>query len=248
MKTAVIAPMGMSPPVITEFIDGIGEPVSDLVLLATQNPQVIAGVHLVQAALARRFQWLRIHVEHLPFDDISDNEQNFTFMKQAVRVFHEERERFNCDTIYLNVAGGRKNMCITLSLVGQLLSADGVFHVVNQNVDVINQRLEMMRRDISRFADLSEPQAAAAAYEMKHGEYDSILFPDRQSYEIIRIPTLPYPMDYLGYLVAGLKDNGAGLTGEDKDLLVRHGMIERAGSVCDLTRQGEAFLEVIFQR
>lgn len=248
MKTAVIAPVGMSPPVITEFIDGIGEPVSDLVLLATQNPQVMAGVHLVRAALSRRFQWLRIHVEILPYDDISDEEQNYAFMKQAVRIFHEERDRHHCDTIYLNVAGGRKNMCITLALVGQLLSADGVFHVVSQHVDVINQRLEQMRRDISRFADLSDPEAAAAAYEEQYTEYDSLLFPDRQSYEIIRIPTLPYPIDYLGYLVSGMKEQGAGLTGDDKDLLVRHGMMDRAGTVCDLTPHGEAFLEVLFQR
>ncbi|HWQ65387.1 MAG TPA: CRISPR-associated protein Csx14 [Methanospirillum sp.] len=248
MKTAVIAPIGMSPPVITEFIDGIGEPVSDLVLLATNNFQVLAGVNLVRAALARRYQWLRIHVELLPFDDIATSEQNHTFMKQAVRVFHEERERFHCDTIYLNVAGGRKNMCITLTLVGQLLGADGVFHVVNRNVDVINQRLEMMRRDISTFTDLSDLQAAELAYAEKSDQFDQLLFPDRQSYEIIRIPTLPYPMDYLGYLVSGMKEMGAGLTGEDKDLLVKHGMIERAGTSCDLTRQGEAFLEVLFQR
>ncbi|PWR70457.1 CRISPR-associated protein Csx14 [Methanospirillum stamsii] len=248
MKTAVIAPIGMSPPVITEFIDGIGEPVSDLVLIATSHPQVLAGVNLVKAGLTRKYQWLRIHVEILPFEDIATSNENFSFMKKAVRIFKEEREKFHCDTIYLNVAGGRKNMCITLALVGQLMGADGVFHLVSHNVEWINERLEMFRAKIGRFGDVSSPEEANSLYEEDVLNYDSLLFPDRKSYEIIRIPTLPYPTDYLGYLVAGMSDRGAGLTGEDKELLEKNGMIDRAGSVCDLTPHGEAFLEVIFNR
>ncbi|WP_373839849.1 CRISPR-associated protein Csx14 [Methanospirillum sp.] len=248
MKTAVIAPIGMSPPVITEFIDGIGEPVSDLVLMATNHPQVTAGVNLVMAGLTRRYQWLRIHVEVLPFEDIASSEENFVFMKHAVRIFKEERDKHHCDTIYLNVAGGRKNMCITLALVGQLMGADGVFHLVNHNVEWINERLELFRSKISQFKEATTYEDANALYEQYAQDYDAILFPGRTSYEIIRIPTLPYPTDYLGYLVSGMKDRGAGLTGEDKDLLARHGMIERAGTVSDLTPHGESFLEVIFNR
>ncbi|MGV8110927.1 CRISPR-associated protein Csx14 [Methanospirillum sp.] len=248
MKTAVIAPIGMSPPVISEFIDGIGEPVSDLVLIATSHPQVLAGVNLVKAGLTRKYQWLRIHTEVLPYEDIATSEENFSFMKTAVRIFKEEREKFHCDTIYLNVAGGRKNMCITLALVGQLMGADGVFHLVSHNVEWINERLEMLRSKISEFTDASSIEEANSLYEKDVYHYDALLFPDRQSYEIIRIPTLPYPTDYLGYLVSGMRDHGAGLTGEDKELLVKHGMIDRAGSVSDLTPHGEGFLEVIFNR
>jgi CRISPR-associated protein Csx14 len=248
MKTAVIAPMGFSPPVITQFIDGIGEPVSDLVILATSHPEIRAGIQLVNAAIQRRYPWLRIHISELDCEDISTNDQNFSFMKKAVRLIREEREYHHCDTIYLNVAGGRKNMCITLSLVGQLLNVDGIFHVVSRNVEIINQRLEFLRKDIARFGGITDPGGLAAAYDEKAQDYDALLFPDRQTYDIIRIPTLPYPIDYLGYLVSGMREQGAGLTGEDKNLLVRHGMIDRIGSSCDVTRHGEQFLEVLLSR
>jgi len=248
MKTAVISPIGLSPPVITEFVDGIGEPVSDVVLFVTGHPQVVAGARLVQAALASKFSWLRVHTETLPYHDIATDSQNFHFMKEASRVFRAERERYHCEKIYLNVAGGRKNMCITLALVGQLLAADGVFHVVNKNVDIINQRLEQHRRIIAQFGEVSDPEELRAQYESHRNVLEPLLFPDRQSYEIIRIPTIPYPSDYLGYVVEGMKDRGAGLTGNDKDLLLRHGMMDRVGSHCTLTKHGEQFLEVLFQR
>lgn len=248
MKTAVISPIGLSPPVITEFVDGIGEPVSDVVLFVTGHPQVMAGANLVRAALASKFPYLRVHTESLPYDDIATDSQNFQFMKAAARIFRIERDRYHCDKIYLNVAGGRKNMCITLALVGQLLAADGVFHVVNKNVDIINQRLEQHRRIIAQFADVQDPGEQGALYETHRQTLEPLLFPDRHSYEIIRIPTLPYPADFLGYIVEGMKNEGAGLTGEDKDLLARHGMMDRVGSHSTLTKHGEQFLEVLFQR
>lgn len=248
MKTAVIAPIGLSPPVITEFVDGIGEPISDVVLFVTGHSQVMAGANLVKAALALKFPYLRVHTESLPYDDITTDSQNFQFMKVASRIFAAERERYHCDKIYLNVAGGRKNMCITLALVGQLLAADGVFHVVNKNVEVINQRLEQHRRYISQFTDNSDPEGLQALYETHRDIFETLLFPDRRSYDIIRIPTLPYPADYLGYIIEGMKNRGAGLSGEDKDLLSRHGMMDRIGNHSTITKHGEQFLEVIFQR
>ena len=83
---------------------------------------------------------------------------------------------------------------------------------------------------------------------MHEADFDHLLFPDRRTYEIIRIPTLPYPVDYLQYLVRGMLERGAGLTAEDRDLLVRHGIFERVGSSVTLTPHGEALLEVILGR
>ncbi len=248
MKTAVIAPIGLSPPVVTEFIDGLGEPVSDLVLFMTGNPNVTAGANLVRAALRSRYTWTRVHSYVLPYDDITDDDQNFDFMARASRVIREERERHQCERIYLNVAGGRKNMCITLALLGQLLAVDGVFHVINENVSIINERLEMNRRLIARFGESDDTGRHAALYEENRAELEPLLFPSRESYEIMRIPTLPYPSDYLGYLVEGMRESGAGLTGEDKELLRRHGLMDRVGSHYTLTPHGERFLEVILKR
>jgi CRISPR-associated protein Csx14 len=73
MKTAIIAPIGTSPPVITVGIDALDEPVSDLVLLATQDEQVLAGCDVVKLGLKSRYPRIRVHVELLPFDDISSD-------------------------------------------------------------------------------------------------------------------------------------------------------------------------------
>ncbi|MDI9633602.1 MAG: CRISPR-associated protein Csx14 [Methanolinea sp.] len=248
MKTAVIGPIGLSPPVITEFVDGIGEPVSDVILFTTAHPMVIAGAHLARAALASRFHWIRVHEVELPYDDISTEEQNFDFMRRAGATIREERERYHCERVYLNVAGGRKNMCITLALLGQLLSVDGVFHVVNPDVDIMNQRLERNRRLIARFGESNEPAAHAALYEENRAELEPLMFPPRQSYRIVRIPTLPYPGDYLAYLLAGIRGKGENLTAEDKELLCRHGLMERTGNTYAISPHGERFLEVIFSR
>jgi len=248
MKTAVIAPLGMSPPVVSAFVDGIGEPISDIVLIATDNPTVRAGARLLTTGLARRYPWLRVHIDMLPWDDIATAEQNFHFMSRAAKIFREEREIHNCDTIYLNVSGGRKNVCMTLSLIGQILQADGVFHVVNRNISVVNERLERFRSEIMAFGDADEPEECEKLYSQHEADFDHILFPDRRTYEIIRIPSLPYPSDYLQYLVGGMCDRGAGLTVEDRDLLVTHGVFERSGSSVVLTPHGEALLEVILGR
>lgn len=247
MKTAVLAPIGMSPPVVTEFLDVINEPVSDLVLFATEHPHVRAGVRFVQAGLAARYPWLRVHVEVLPFEDIATSEENFVFMSRAARSIRREREQYHCDQVFLNVAGGRKNMCISLSLLGQLMAVDGVFHLVNHNVAWINERLEHLRHDIDLFGDVPDDEVPPL-YERRRQEYDALLFPDRSTYELIRIPTLPYPADFLGYLVRGMEEGGAGLTGDDKALLVRHGLIERTGERLEVTEHGRGFLEVIYGR
>ena len=66
----------------SSVLEPIGEPVSDLVLIATNHPQVTAGVNLVMAGLTRKYHWIRIHVEVLPFEDIATSDENFAFMKR----------------------------------------------------------------------------------------------------------------------------------------------------------------------
>jgi CRISPR-associated Csx14 family protein len=88
-KTAIVAPIGTSPPVITAGIDAIGEHISDLVLLATQDEQVLAGCDLVRLGLQLRYPHVRIHEAYLPFDDITNDDENLKFMAIAARVIKE---------------------------------------------------------------------------------------------------------------------------------------------------------------
>ncbi|MEM0214497.1 MAG: CRISPR-associated protein Csx14 [Archaeoglobaceae archaeon] len=138
MKTAIISPLGLSPPVITTFVEGIGENISDLVVLTTENEDVKAGYELVRIGLRQKYPKTRLHEVTLPFEDVNTTEENLRFMSICAKIIREERERYKCDKILLNVAGGRKNMCITLSLLGQLMAVDGVYHVVSRDVKIVN--------------------------------------------------------------------------------------------------------------
>ena len=228
MKTSVIAPLGLSPPVITAFIKGIAEPINDVVVLTTDNEEVKKGYELVKIGLKIKYPRIRIHEIKLPFDDVYTTEQNLRFMAIAARTIKEEREVHRCDRIFLNIAGGRKNMCITLSLLGQLMGVDGVFHVVTKDVAIVNQMLESLREDIKRIYEAKDEEEKIKIYREKERYFNSLLFPAKSEYEIIRIPTLPYPADYLIKLVTAVhSSNLDSLLTEEKEVLYRHGILDK---------------------
>ncbi|RLF80052.1 CRISPR-associated protein Csx14 [Thermococci archaeon] len=248
MKTAVIAPLGLSPPVATAFINGIGERVNDLVLIVTEDENVMAGFELVRIGMKLKYPRTRVHMVVLPFDDIYTTEDNLVFMSIAAKTIKEERERYNCDRVLLNVAGGRKNMCITLSLLGQLMGVDGVYHVVNKNVSIINQALEALREDIKRMYLAKNEEEKIKIYKEKEEYFDHLLFPKKDEYEIIRIPTLPYPKEYLTKIVNSVLNNLEELSEEEKLLLERHGILKKLGRRFYLTEYGKEFLRVLLGR
>ncbi len=145
INKAVIAPLGMSPPVITAFVKAFGN-IKDVVVLTTKDETVKQGFELVRIAMKTRYPKVRIHERELPFDDITTTEENFEFMGIAARIIKEQRDRYRAERVYLNVSGGRKNMGITLSVVGQLLGVNGVFHVITKNVKIVNTMLETLRK------------------------------------------------------------------------------------------------------
>uniref|UniRef100_A0A7C4WIY1 CRISPR-associated protein Csx14 n=1 Tax=Geoglobus ahangari TaxID=113653 RepID=A0A7C4WIY1_9EURY len=248
MKTAVIAPLGFSPPVITSFLVGIGEKISDLVLLTTENEEVKAGFELIRIGMSFRFPQTRIHEVVLPFEDVSTTEENLEFMSICAKVIREEREKYKCDRILLNVAGGRKNMCITLSLLGQLMAVDGVYHVVSRDVKVVNQLLESLREDIRRIYATESYEEKLRIYREKERYFNNLLFPSPNEFEIVRIPTLPYPKEYLQRILVNLVQNLDALTLEEKLMLEKHGILERTGSRFYLSDYGKRFVDVLLGR
>lgn len=246
MKTSVIAPLGLSPPVITAFVDGIAEPVSDVVVLTTDNEDVKRGYDLVRIGLKIKYPRIRIHEVKLPFDDVYTTDQNLQFMAIAARTIKDEIEVHKCDRILLNVAGGRKNMCITLSLLGQLMGVDGVFHVVTKDVAIVNQMLESLREDIKSIYKAKNDEEKIEIYRKKERYFSALLFPSRSEYEIIRIPTLPYPSDYLAKLVSAVHSSDLeSLSLKEKELLYRHGILEKTGFHYSVSEYGRRLVEVI---
>ena len=245
MKTAVIAPLGLSPPVITSFLVGIGEKITDLVLLTTENESVKAGFELIRIGMSLKFPQTRIHEVVLPFDDVATTEENLRFMAICAKVIREEREKYGCERILLNVAGGRKNMCITLSLLGQLMAVDGVYHVVSRDVKVVNQLLESLREDIKRIYQAKNYEEKLKIYREKERYFNSLLFPTPDDFEIVRIPTLPYPREYLQKILVNLLQNIEAFSLEEKLMLEKHGILERIGSRFILSDYGKKFVDVL---
>lgn len=248
MKTAVIAPLGLSPPVVTSFLIGIGEKVTDLVLLTTESMDVRAGFELIKIGMSLKFPQTRIHETVLPFEDVSTTEDNLKFMAICSKVIREEREKYGCEKILLNVAGGRKNMCITLSLLGQIMAVDGVYHVVSRDVKVVNQLLEYLREDIRKIYDAKSDEEKLRIYREKERFFNSLLFPSPNEFEIVRIPTLPYPRDYLQRILVSLLQNMEALSLEDKLMLEKHGILERIGSRFALSEYGKRFVDALLGR
>ncbi|MFN3384502.1 MAG: CRISPR-associated protein Csx14 [Archaeoglobaceae archaeon] len=248
MKIAVIAPLGLSPPVVTAFVDGIGEPISDLVVLTTENEDVKAGYELIRIGLKRRYPKMRVHEVSLPFEDVNTTEENLRFMSICAKIIRDERKEYECDKILLNVAGGRKNMCITLSLLGQIMGVDGVYHVVSKDVKIVNELLENLRRYIREIYKAESYEEKLRIYKEREKHFDSLLFPDKKEYEIIRIPTLPYPGDYLAKIINATLTNLDSLSREEKRLLEAHGILEVVGRRYILTDYGKRFMEVIVGR
>lgn len=199
MKTCVIAPIGMSPPVITEMAEYLikaeSKFVSDIILIATANPEVSESIELVKAALQTRYPKIQTHTVKLPFSDISSVEDNIEFMRICANAIREERVKHRCTYIYLNVAGGRKDMCISLSLLSQFIDVDGVFHIIHPDVAVFNQMLERIRKEIS---DLYVAEDKVSFYEKHKQEFDEVMFPPLNSFNVIQIPTIPFPREELG--------------------------------------------------
>lgn len=198
IKTSIIATVGTSPPVVTEFMQYVesvlNKRVTDLTLLATLEDTVRAGVELIRQAVIDRYPHTNVHVVNLPFEDISSDEKSLEFAKKAYETLKNERTKHRSETIYLCVAGGRKDMCISLSLIGQIFGVNGIYHVIMSDVKAFNAALERIRKEMT---DLLQAKDKRAYYQEKKEIFYPIVFPPLRDYVVIRLPLLPYPPEIL---------------------------------------------------
>jgi len=126
------------------------------------------------------------------------------------------------------------------------MGVDGVFHVVTKDVAIVNQMLESLRKDVRRIYEAKNDEEKVKIYKEKERYFDSLLFPARSEYEIIRIPTLPYPTDYLVKLINAVHSSNLDvLSAKEKELLYRHGILERIGRRYIVSDYGKKLAEVI---
>ncbi|MEM4270088.1 MAG: CRISPR-associated ring nuclease, partial [Candidatus Caldarchaeum sp.] len=107
------------------------------------------------------------------------------------------RLRRNGGRVYVCLAGGRKEMVASLVLLAQLTDVEALYHVVAPDIKSINIMLEKIRSHISSLARSSNP---VEYYRQNKDVLDPVMYPPAQSYNVVRVPVLPYPSAFLNLL------------------------------------------------
>ncbi|MEM4154442.1 MAG: CRISPR-associated ring nuclease [Candidatus Caldarchaeum sp.] len=192
-----LATMGTSPPVVSEFVDYVmrTERLDGVEILATSEQAVVESAVFAEAALRYRYPSLRVSTTVLGFSDILDESGNLKFMEAAAKAL--ARLRRNGGRVYVCLAGGRKEMVASLVLLAQLTDVEALYHVVAPDIKSINIMLEKIRSHISSLARSSNP---VEYYRQNKDVLDPVMYPPAQSYNVVRVPVLPYPSSYLNLL------------------------------------------------
>jgi len=247
-NVCVIAPMGTSPPVVSEFIDymvGAREHVRTLIIIDTEEEKVRASTEIVRIALKIKYPQVVVKWHTLDFPDIDTTERNMKFMETCSEIIRTQIERG--DKIVANVGGGRKNMCITLTLLGSLLGINGAYHVVNKSVQDFNRLLEQMRKEIIEVYKREKEEEKERIYMDHKQDFEELLFPKPEMYEVIQLPLVPFPREVVGIIRAlrETEDTRIEIPPAYRNLLSNSGLVEKSGNKFVPTSFGKALARVI---
>ncbi|MEM2094944.1 MAG: CRISPR-associated protein Csx14 [Candidatus Bathyarchaeia archaeon] len=248
-KVSVVAPLGTSPSVITEFLQYVesvlDQRVADITIITTTEPLVLEGLELIKAGIADRYPNIRIHTVKLPYDDVDSEERSIEFVNIAAKILRDQKEKFKADVVHLCVAGGRKEVCIILSLLAQFYNVNGVYHVVMPDVKTFNQQLERIRYEAK---ELVEAEDKLAYYRQKKKILEPVLFPELSTYNVIRIPVIPYPMQTLIGMKKMLERRKSSLHSIDMNIAPRLkelGYIKISRNYAYISADGEYLLHIL---
>lgn len=205
MKTAALATMGTSPPVITEFVEYVQrtENLQHLTILSTTESLVLNGAILAKEAIRGRYPKISVHIHRLPLNDITSEDENYIFIEESAKVIAQLKKKY--DNLHICLAGGRKEMVASIMMVAQLMNLSSVYHIVSPYIKEMNIELEKIRHDIDQLAASEDPQSH---YEKNREKFERVLFPPAQYYSAIKLQILPYPEDYVHLLKTILSRGG----------------------------------------
>ncbi len=201
----MIAPLGLSPPVITEFVEHLvrkGEPPEEVLVIRTADPQVDVGFRVLVAAIRLRYPSIGVMDGVVRVDDVDSQEGMREFLAETASVLSAAQGRW---PLRLLVSGGRKSMTVALTALAPFLLAEGVYHVVVPHIRVASSRLEAVREIMREVAGSPDP---VAAYEEKMEELDPVFWPPPSEYRVVRLPVIPYPPDVAQAVARVLSEGG----------------------------------------
>ncbi|MCS6785249.1 MAG: CRISPR-associated ring nuclease [Candidatus Caldarchaeum sp.] len=249
MRVGVVASMGTSPPVLSEFVEYVerAERIARLVVLSTAEKMVRDSTAVAVAAVADRFPHIRMDVVDLPLSDITSEEENFVFMEFAAKAVAGLRR--SVDRLYLCLAGGRKEMVASMVLMAQLANVDAAYHVVSSDVKSLNVALERIRKEIEDLAASSSP---LDYYRSRRDVFEPVMYPSPSSYKVVSVPVLPYPPTVLRKLVGvfaqtSVSRHGVGLDGEFLLRLSYAGFVRLTRDRIVVTDEGRRFYSSVLK-
>lgn len=196
-KSALINPMGTTPMVATEMVNYIrntDNTLRDVILMCTDNPNVLGGAYAATGALKDRYPDIRVHLVKLKSDDIYDESTLVSFLSDFVDTVIRERN-YGVDYLYLNVSGGRKIQTIILSLYAGIFGIDDVFNIFDPEVENYNMRYEEVKSDIiNNFTENSDP---LETYRSMKDRLESIFYPSLGKLIFLKVGVLKTPSDEL---------------------------------------------------
>jgi CRISPR-associated Csx14 family protein len=137
MENILIASLGESPIVITAMYHLLtereGVDLKQVLVLCpkgeARGKDIPTAVDLIREALRSRCEVIE---EQLPFDDADTVETSFTFLQTLYRVLDTAQK--SEQSVYLSLAGGRKNMSAIMALLVPLFPCvKGLYHVLDKD-------------------------------------------------------------------------------------------------------------------
>lgn len=134
MEKVLIATLGESPVIVTAMYDLLKKEtdvaINRIIVLYPQQEGLIStAFDLIQEALQDK---CAVIPAPLPFEDIASEPDSFTFLHTLYRLLNAEQK--NANSVYLSLAGGRKNMSALMAILVPLFpSVKGLYHVIDSD-------------------------------------------------------------------------------------------------------------------
>ncbi len=250
MKTSIVVPLGTSPPVATELLqylkEGEGAYITDLTLITTSDQMIKVSAFAVKTAVAVKYPEVRVHEKTFPRTDIDSYDANLEFLRFAAGVLRDEIEKHMVSTIFVNLAGGRKDMVVDLMLISQFYPVKAAFHIIMPDVKSFNIELERIRNHLDELYQSEDPMRY---YKERKELLDRVMFPDPSTYRVIPIPIFPFPKFVLSRLRLLRRDKPLQvkqlkLPEEYIQRLKSHKIISEGRHGVYLTELGQTMLEI----
>lgn len=200
-KALLLCPIGLSPPVVTEFYRYVREETEYypkvVVLIGTREERVIGGMELSKYAiwsLDRKVEVIKYIVD---YSDVYDVESTRDFMNTVFRGIIDGLKIDRDQDILINVAGGRKTMVVIATLSSMFIKPSRVYHVINRNVKVLNEKLEALSNRIIELGRIRSEAEKWEYFRRYRDEFMDLMYPPREDISVIEIPLLPYPGRYI---------------------------------------------------